>query len=196
MNLIKLSFSTLALSTLLFAGNYKIDSSSTKASFLVKYLNNEEIKGEFGEITGSFVYDDKKSNISKMEAKIKLDSLDMKKDDFKAYILSEKIFDTKKYPEIKFTATKIEEDRVFGDLTIKNVTKNIELDFENSGDFFGKIYLKISGKIKRSYFDLTWDELLDIGSSAVSNDIIIDIDVLAEKEEDIKFTKIFEKTKK
>ena len=131
-----------------------------------------------------------------MEAKIKLDSLDMKKDDFKAYILSEKIFDIKKYPEIKFTATKIEEDRVFGDLTIKNVTKNIELDFENSGDFFGKIYLKISGKIKRSYFDLTWDELLDIGSSAVSNDIIIDIDVLAEKEEDIKFTKIFEKTKK
>lgn len=196
MNLIKLSFSTLALSTLLFAGNYKIDSSSTKASFLVKYLNNEEIKGEFGEITGSFVYDDKKSNISKMEAKIKLDSLDMKKDDFKAYILSEKIFDIKKYPEIKFTATKIEEDRVFGDLTIKNVTKNIELDLENSGDFFGKIYLKISGKIKRSYFDLTWDELLDIGSSAVSNDIIIDIDVLAEKEEDIKFTKIFEKTKK
>ena len=63
MNLIKLSFSTLALSTLLFAGNYKIDSSSTKASFLVKYLNNEEIKGEFGEITGSFVYDDKKSNV-------------------------------------------------------------------------------------------------------------------------------------
>ncbi len=196
MNLIKLSFSTLALSTLLFAGNYKIDSSSTKASFLVKYLNNEEIKGKFGEITGSFVYDDKKSNISKMDAKIKLDSLDMKKDDFKAYILSEKIFDTKKYPEIKFTATKIEEDRVFGDLTIKNVTKNIELDLENSGDFFGKIYLKISGKIKRSYFDLTWDELLDIGSSAVSNDIIIDIDVLAEKEEDIKFTKIFEKTNK
>ena len=142
MNLIKLSFSTLALSSLLFASNYKIDSNTSKAEF------------------------------------------------------STKIFDSKKFPNIKFVATKIEQDTIFGDLTIKNVTKNIELDFENSGEFFGKVYLKLSGKIKRSYFDLTWDELLDTGSSALDNEIAIEIDIEAEKQEKLKFTKIIEKSSK
>ncbi len=102
----------------------------------------------------------------------------------------------KKYPKIKFVATKIEQDRIFGDLTIRNVTKNVEFDLENSGEFFGKIYLKISGKIKRSYFDLTWDELLDTGSSSVDNDIFIEIDIEAKKEEKLNFTKVIEKSKK
>ena len=98
--------------------------------------------------------------------------------------------------EYSLVATKIEQDRIFGDLTIRNVTKNVEFDLENSGEFFGKIYLKISGKIKRSYFDLTWDELLDTGSSSVDNDIFIEIDIEAKKEEKLNFTKVIEKSKK
>lgn len=96
----------------------------------------------------------------------------------------------KKIPKIKFVATKIEQDRIFGDLTIRNVTKNVEFDLENSGEFFGKIYLKISGKIKRSYFDLTWDELLDTGSSSVDNDIFIEIDIEAKKKKNLILLKL------
>ena len=51
-------------------------------------------------------------------------------------------------------------------------------------------------KIKRSYFDLTWDELLDTGSSALDNEIAIEIDIEAEKQEKLKFTKIIEKSSK
>jgi polyisoprenoid-binding protein YceI len=196
MNLIKLSFSTLALSTLLFASNYKIDSNTSKAEFSIKYLKNEEIKGNFKTVKGDFNFDEKKYILNSLNGEVEVDSLTTSKNDLATYILSEKIFNEKKYPKIKFVATKIEQDRIFGDLTIRNVTKNVEFDLENSGEFFGKIYLKISGKIQRSYFDLTWDELLDTGSSSVDNDIFIEIDIEAKKEEKLNFTKVIEKSKK
>ena len=196
MNLIKLSFSTLALSSLLFASNYKIDSNTSKAEFSTKYLKTQDVKGEFNKIVGEFNFDEKKSLLTSLKGEININSLSTSKNDLTAFIISEKIFDSKKFPNMKFVATKIEQDRIFGDLTIKNVTKNIELDFENSGEFFGKVYLKLSGKIKRSYFDLTWDELLDTGSSALDNEIAIEIDIEAEKQEKLKFTKIIEKSSK
>ncbi len=195
MKLIKLSFSTLALSTFLFASSYKIDSNSSTADFSIKYLKTQEIKGEFDNIVGEFSFDEKKSLLTSLKGEIELDSLSTSKDDLTT-LISDKIFDIKKFPKMKFVATKIEQDRIFGDLTIRDVTKNIELDFENSGEFFGKIYLKLSGKIKRSYFDLTWDELLDIGSSVTDNDIFIEINLEANKEQKLNFTKIIEKTKK
>ena len=179
MNLIKLSFSTLALSSLLFASNYKIDSNTSKAEFSTKYLKTQDVKGEFNKIVGEFNFDEKKSLLTSLKGEININSLSTSKNDLTAFIISEKIFDS-----------------IFGDLTIKNVTKNIELDFENSGEFFGKVYLKLSGKIKRSYFDLTWDELLDTGSSALDNEIAIEIDIEAEKQEKLKFTKIIEKSSK
>lgn len=196
MNLIKLSFSTLALSSLLFASNYKINSNTSKAEFSTKYLKTQDVKGEFNKIIGEFNFDEKKSLLTSLKGEININSLSTSKDDLTTYIVSEKILDSKKFPKMKFVATKIELDRIFGDLTIRNVTRNIELDLENSGEFFGKVYLKLSGKIKRSYFDLTWDELLDTGSSALDNQISIEIDIEAEKQEKLKFTKIIEKSSK
>lgn len=197
MNLIKLSFSTLALSSLLFASNYKIDSNSSKATFSIKYLKNQEVKGEFIKISGDFNFDEKKSLLTSLSSELKVDSLQTPPiNELATFITSEKIFDSNKYPNIKFVSTKIEQDRIFGDLTIKNITRNVEFDLENSGEFFGKVYLKASGKIKRSYYDLTWDELLDTGSSALDNDIYIEIDLEANKEEKVKFSKIIEKSSK
>ena len=50
-------------------------------------------------------------------------------------------------------------------------------------------YIKIKWKNKKLLFDLTWDELLDTGSSALDNKITIEIDIEAEKQEKLKFTK-------
>ncbi|WP_198304296.1 YceI family protein [Arcobacter vandammei] len=195
MNLFKLSFSTIAFSTLIFASNYKIESTASNADFLMKFSKNQDLRIEFTNIKGGFDFDDKKLTLESLKSDIELKDFTTSQDEYNI-LVEKKIFNIEKFPKIKFTATDIEQDKIYGDLTINNVTKNIELDLENSGDFFGKIYLKLSGKIKRSYFDLTWDELLDTGSSSFDNDIELELNLEANKEENQTFTKIIEKNKK
>ncbi len=195
MNLIKFSLSTLALSTLLFASSYKIDSKTSSADFSMKYSKSNDFKIEFKTVGGEFIYDEKKLILNSFKSEIDLEDFVTSKDELRT-LVEDKIFNIKKFPKIKFVATQIEEDRIIGDLTINNVTKNIEFDLENSGEFFGKLYLKLSTKIKRAYFDLTWDELLDTGSSNFDNEIDVEINIEANKINNLPFSKVIEKNKK
>jgi len=68
------------------------------------------------------------------------------------------------------------EYKINGELTIKDVTKNVELQAEYSGqmkDPWGntKIGLSINGKINRKDFGLTWNAALETGGVLVSEEI-------------------------
>lgn len=193
MKLFKLSFSTIALSAMLFAGNYTIDKESSSADFSLKYLKTKDLNGSFKSINGSLEYDEKTAILKSLNGEILLDFVDTSVPHVDEILKSDKVFNTSKFPNMKFVATKIEEDTIFGNLTIKDVTRNIELDLKNSGVFFDKLYLQLSGKIKRSQFDLTWDELISTGSVAVSNDISIVVNIEANLKEEMKFTRIINK---
>jgi len=71
---------------------------------------------------------------------------------------------------------------LFGDLTIRDITKNIKLSVEFGGvikDPYGntKAGFTINGKINRKDFGLTWSAVTEAGSIVVSDEVRIAVEI-------------------
>jgi polyisoprenoid-binding protein YceI len=102
------------------------------------------------------------------------------------HLRSPDFFDLQRYPKMTFQLKSVTPrggDRygVVGDLTIKDVTREIELDYEHAGvggDPYGNRRLggSLSTTIKRSDWGLTWNVALERGGWLVSDEIKIEVD--------------------
>ncbi|MGJ0339127.1 YceI family protein [Aliarcobacter cryaerophilus] len=192
----KILLSILLLTPFLYAKEFVVNSKNSKANFQLTYQKTNIVDGSFQDISGLIIFDEKENIIKSIKGSVDTDSVSTQNGELTSLIISEKILNSKKYPEIEFIAEKISDDKVFGDITINGVKRSVEFDIENSGIFLDKLYVTMSTTLKRSSFDLFWDVLENFGSSAVSNDIKISIDIEATLQNDLIFQHAKEKTKK
>ena len=192
----KILLSILLLTPFLYAKEFVVNSKNSKANFQLTYQKTNIVDGSFQDISGLIIFDEKENIIKSIKGSVDTDSVSTQNGELTSLIISEKILNSKKYPEIEFIAEKISDDKVFGDITINGVKRSVEFDIENSGIFLDKLYVTMSTTLKRSSFDLFWDVLEDFGSSAVSNDIKVSINIEATLQNDLIFQHIKEKTKK
>ena len=192
----KILLSILLLTPFLYAKEFVVNSKNSKANFQLTYQKTNIVDGSFQDISGLIIFDEKENIIKSIKGSVDTDSVSTQNGELTSLIISEKILNSKKYPEIEFKAEKISDDKVFGDITINGVKRSVEFDIENSGIFLDKLYVAMSTTLKRSSFDLFWDVLEDFGSSAVSNDIKVTINMEATLQNDLIFQHIKEKTKK
>ena len=182
MKILKLSLVSLAVSTALFAGTYNVDASHTNAGFTVKHMMITNVTGKFNDVAGAFEFDEKTNTLKSINGEIVVASINTANEKRDEHLKAEEMFDVAKFPKITFKSTKIEKDTVYGDFTMKGITKNIKLDLETSSvikDPWGKqrTGFSLNGKIKRSDFDLTWNKALETGGVAVSDEVKLAIDV-------------------
>ena len=192
----KILFSILLLTPFLFAKEFVVNSKNSKANFQLTYKKTNIVDGSFQDISGLIIFDEKENIIKSIKGSVDTDSVSTQNGELTSLIRSEKILNSKKYPEIEFVTEKISDDKVFGDITINGVKRSVEFDIENSGIFLDKLYVTMSTTLKRSSFDLFWDVLENFGSSAVSNDIKVTINMEATLQNDLIFQHAKEKTKK
>ena len=192
----KILLSILLLTPFLYAKEFVVNSKNSKANFQLTYQKTNIVDGSFQDISGLIIFDEKENIIKSIKGSVDTDSVSTQNGELASLIISEKILNSKKYPEIEFIAEKISDDKVFGDITINGVKRSVEFDIENSGIFLDKLYVTMSTTLKRSSFDLFWDVLENFGSSAVSNDIKVTINMEATLQNDLIFQHIKEKTKK
>ena len=192
----KILLSILLLTPFLYAKEFVINSKNSKANFQLTYQKTNIVDGSFQDISGLIIFDEKENIIKSIKGSVDTDSVSTQNGELTSLIISEKILNSKKYPEIEFKAEKISDDKVFGDITINGVKRSVEFDIENSGIFLDKLYVTMSTTLKRSSFDLFWDVLENFGSSAVSNDIKVTINMEATLQNDLIFQHAKEKTKK
>ena len=192
----KILLSILLLTPFLYAKEFVVNSKNSKANFQLTYQKTNIVDGSFQDISGLIIFDEKENIIKSIKGSVDTDSVSTQNGELTSLIISEKILNSKKYPEIEFKAEKIGDDKVFGDITINGVKRSVEFDIENSGIFLDKLYVTMSTTLKRSSFDLFWDVLENFGSSAVSNDIKVTINMEATLQNDLIFQQIKEKTKK
>ena len=192
----KILLSILLLTPFLYAKEFVVNSKNSKANFQLTYQKTNIVDGSFQDISGLIIFDEKENIIKSIKGSVDTDSVSTQNGELTSLIISEKILNSKKYPEIEFKAEKISDDKVFGDITINGVKRSVEFDIENSGIFLDKLYVTMSTTLKRSSFDLFWDVLENFGSSAVSNDIKVSINIEATLQNDLIFQHIKEKTKK
>ena len=192
----KILLSILLLTPFLYAKEFVVNSKNSKANFQLTYQKTNIVDGSFQDISGLIIFDEKENIIKSIKGSVDTDSVSTQNGELTSLIISEKILNSKKYPEIEFKAEKITDDKVFGDIKINGVKRSVEFDIENSGIFLDKLYVTMSTTLKRSSFDLFWDVLENFGSSAVSNDIKVTINMEATLQNDLIFQHIKEKTKK
>lgn len=192
----KILLSILLLTPFLYAKEFVVNSKNSKANFQLTYQKTNIVDGSFQDISGLIIFDEKENIIKSIKGSVDTDSVSTQNGELTSLIISEKILNSKKYPEIEFIAEKITDDKVFGDIKINGVKRSVEFDIENSGIFLDKLYVTMSTTLKRSSFDLFWDVLENFGSSAVSNDIKVSINIEATLQNDLIFQHAKEKTKK
>ncbi|HEX2717160.1 MAG TPA: YceI family protein, partial [Gemmatimonadaceae bacterium] len=101
------------------------------------------------------------------------------------HLRSADFFDAEQFPTITFRSTKVERKgddfRVLGDLTIRGVTRQVNLDVTDEGrgrDPWGgeRAGFSATTKINRRDFGLTWNQALETGGVLVGDEIKISID--------------------
>jgi polyisoprenoid-binding protein YceI len=172
------------------AEEYKIDRAHSSVGFAVRHMVVSKVKGEFNEWSGTILYDDKNIYKSSVEVTIKTASVDTKDVKRDEHLRSADFFDVEKQPEIIFKSKRIEKSDdgyvAVGDLTLRGVTKEIQISFEIAGmitDPYGntRMGLSASTKINRQDFGVSWSKTLDTGGLVVSDDVDIEIEIEAVK---------------
>lgn len=161
-----------------------IDPSHSDLGFKIKHLMVSNVKGTLTDYSGGMKYsmDDMSDAEVRFEAEVK--SISTGNTDRDAHLNNEDFFNTERFPKMYFESTYVNLDngKMKGEMTIKDTTKEIELDIEYNGknsDPWGntKHGFEISGVINRSDFNLTWNAALETGGVLLSDEVKLSLDV-------------------
>ena len=182
MNIKKIIVGSSLLVSTLFAGNYNVDVSHSSVEFKIKHMMISNVTGTFSDFKGTFEYDEKNNTLKELSGKIMVNSIDTANAKRDKHLVADDMFHASKYPTITFKVTKIDDEDVYGDFTLRGVTKNIKLELENGGtikDPWGNFRagFSLSGKIKRSDFGLTYNDVLEAGGVAIGDTVKLNIEV-------------------
>jgi polyisoprenoid-binding protein YceI len=166
---------------------WAIDPVHSSVEFAVRHLMITTVKGRFADVQGTVVLDDATPAGSSAEITIQASSIDTREPQRDAHLRSADFFDAEKFPTLTFRSTSVrdwnaEGFTLVGDLTIHGVTREVALEVTSEGqtkDPWGgeRAGFTATTKIKRSDFGLTWNQLLETGGLAVSDDVKIALDV-------------------
>ncbi len=163
---------------------YQIDPVHSSATFKVKHMLVSTVVGRFTDVEGTIWYDEQDPSKSKVEAVIKTASVNTD-NNMRDGDLKQNYFEVGKYPEMKFSSTKVEKrgDQwvATGPLTIKDVTKTVEIPFEiTKGDTRMGPAVGVSAdfKVNRNDYHVAKGSVVDNGAT-VGNEIKIELNVEA-----------------
>lgn len=163
---------------------WALDASHSSIGFTISHMVVSEVDGQFKKYTGKALLDERDLSKSQVEFKAEVASIDTGDAKRDEHLRSPDFFDAQKYPELTFKSTKITKAgkgyKLKGVLTIHGVSKEVTLDATVSQAVknpWGKQVraAKISGKVKRSDFGLTWNKTLDQGGVVLGEEVQIDI---------------------
>jgi polyisoprenoid-binding protein YceI len=167
------------------AGTYTLDPTHTRIGFVARHLMVTKVRGNFAKFDGTItIADDPQA--STVAVTMETASIDTGTADRDAHLRSPDFFDVEKYPEISFrnarvVAQKGSDFTVVGELTIKDVTREVQLSVELDGvvkDPWGGTRLAVtaSAEIDREDWGMTWNAALETGGVVVSKKIRIEIE--------------------
>jgi polyisoprenoid-binding protein YceI len=171
---------------LLSSGSWSVDPAHSTVEFRVKHMVIQTVRGRFRDFDGAIVAGDEPS----VSGSIRVASLETLQEQRDAHLRSPDFFDAERYPEIGFHARGLRfngDDSHFalsGELTIKGVTRPIELQGELHGtvvdtDGSKRIAFALRGQLDRADYGLVWNRVLETGGVLVGDTVDLVLDVAA-----------------
>ncbi|NWJ98667.1 MAG: polyisoprenoid-binding protein, partial [Chloroflexi bacterium] len=153
--------------------SWTIDNSHTSAEFSVRHLMVTTVKGRFTKVSGTGEFDEADPSNSWVQATLESESINTGDEKRDGHLRTADFFEVEKYPLITFKSSRVEkisneEYKIIGDLTIRDVTKEVTLAAEYAGQVkspFGDIRAGFSAhtSISRKDFGLSWNVALETG---------------------------------
>lgn len=173
-------------------GTYDIDPSHSSLEFAAKHAMVTTVRGRFSDFSGVLHLDGSDPSKSRAEVTIKVDSLDSRSEQRDQHLRGEDFFDVANHPEITFKSTRAAagkdegEYRMWGDLTIRGVSREVELVLTFTGaaqDPWGGQRVGFEGHatVNRKDWNLNWNVALEAGGILVSEKVKLNLDIAAVK---------------
>ena len=167
--------------------SWQIDASHSHIYFTARHMMISKVRGQFESFDGTIDFDPENPENTTVDISIAIDSLTTRDDQRDNHLKSPDFFDASQYPTMSFKSTRVEQidenrGKLFGDLTIRDVTKPVVLDVDHAGQAkspWGTISAGFSGSttVNRKEWGLNWNQALETGGVLVGDKINIEIEL-------------------
>jgi polyisoprenoid-binding protein YceI len=158
-------------------GTWEVDKTHSAVSFEIEHSGISTFRGGFGDYDATLTGGEQPS----LEGSARVASAVVQDENLAGHLQSPDFFDAQRNPEIRFTATelrKLDGGRVegTGELTIKGVTKPIELTGRVTGpvtDPYGneRLGLRLETTVDRTSYGITWNAPMPSGGNILADDV-------------------------
>ena len=169
------------------AGTWEIDPKHTSVEFVARHVLTK-VRGSFTSFSGTLHVAERPED-SWAEVEIEAASVDTRTPDRDTHLRSPDFLDAEGFPKLTFRSTAVRQTgdnrfELVGDLTIKDITREVTLDCEligTSDDPWGNRLVSFSARaeIDREDFGITWNVLIESGGWLVGRRVQIELGVEA-----------------
>jgi polyisoprenoid-binding protein YceI len=170
-------------------GEWVVDPAHSRIGFSVRHALVTTVRGSFAEFESRLYFDGRDPSRSRAEIVLHTASVDTGVEQRDAHLVGRDFLDARSYPQMRFVSTAVrlvgnDVYRMTGDLTIKKVTRPVDLELTYIGhvtDAFGDERVGFDGTttINRSEWGLTYDQRLAEGGAMVSEKVRLQFDIAA-----------------
>jgi polyisoprenoid-binding protein YceI len=171
---------------------YTLDPAHSSVEFSVKHLGITNTRGTFDEFEGTLEFGQSLAD-AQAYGTVVAASVNTNLPQRDEHLRSSDFFDAEEHPRIEFHSTEIRpvDDETFtivGELTMRGVTRSIELEAEIDGtevDPWGneRVGLEVTGQLNRSDWDMKFNQVLGSGNVAISDEVKLRLDISAVKQQ-------------
>jgi polyisoprenoid-binding protein YceI len=160
---------------------WNIDPTHSEIQFKVKHLVISTVTGYFRSFNGTLKTEGENFEGANITFEADIDSIDTNNGDRDTHLKSDDFFNAEQFPKLKFESTSFKNTsgdkyELTGNMTIRDVTKEITLDVTHGGtveDPYGqtKAGFEINGSLNRKDFNLKWNAVTEAGSVVVGDEV-------------------------
>lgn len=173
--------------------SWQIDSAHSEINFSVRHMMISKVRGTFESFSGSVNFDENNPTNTTVDISIDAAGINTREDQRDGHLRSPDFLNADEFPTLTFKSTKVEQidennGKLYGNLTIRGVSKPVVLDVEYAGQAkspWGTTSAGFSAKtsINRNDWGLTWNQALETGGILVGDKIAIEIELELVKQE-------------
>ncbi len=161
---------------------WAVDPTHSEISFKVKHMMISTVRGFFKDFDAKIESSNEDLSDANFSFSADIASVSTNNEDRDNHLKSNDFFNAEAYPKMTFESTSYDGDTIKGNLTIRDVTKEVSLNADISGiavDPYGqtKVGMEVSGEINRKDFGLTWSAVTEAGNVVVSDKVKLIADV-------------------
>jgi len=181
-----MSYNTAAATDLV---TYTADPAHSRVGFTARHMGFTKVRGTFSDFEATVQMEPGNLESLEAEAAIKTESIDTRVEDRDTHLRSGDFFKVDEFPTLSFKSTDVrnvegESFTLVGDLTIRGVTREVELEANFLGegtDPWGgrRVGFEAHTTVSRKDYGLLWNQVLETGGVLVSDEVKIEIEIQA-----------------